>query len=602
MEEQITTEIHIEGQPVLTFSYLTIRQAFNAHHWFELHVNHDTFEQLGSANAEISKNLISKTISITLSETFSNRSTYFSGIICEIALSQSNGLHGDLVLRGYSPTILLDNGIDLKSFKDQSLKDIVGKVTSKVVANDLRIEAKPVYTNRIPYMTQYKESSFAFLNRLSAEYGEWFYYDGINTKFGKPDELPTIELVYGREISSMNWSMRVGPVNFSQYSYNSAQDRFYQTSAPQSVDGLDVDSTFALNKSQALFAEPVNIPLKPRIKTKSELDEMVKVRKEAAAANLVGLLGKASVPGVNVGVVANIKISKKDVLDFIVEDYGKFLITSVTHEVDGNGRYRNTFEAITAGNQVVPVKNVNYPVAEPQVATVKTNADPKGMGRVQVQFLWQQASGEQTEWLRVLTADAGEGNEKTKNRGFFLHPEVGDQVIVGFRYNDPNRPFIMGSLHHGQNIDSNHIQQNHVKAITTRTGSQIIFNDTKHQIKISTSKGNIIKIHEKTGSIAITSASSIDINSPVIRINGSTSVDIQSPKITMGSIGGEHPTDTIDIKAKAITIEGEDTLDEKSKVLTAEGTDTHSLKSSTLVEVSGGSLTDIKAGTVKINS
>ncbi|MBB6272672.1 uncharacterized protein involved in type VI secretion and phage assembly [Pedobacter cryoconitis] len=602
MEEKIITEIHIEGEPVLAFSYLTIKQAFNAHHWFELHVNHDTFEKLGSATAETSKGLISKFISITLTASLTGRTTVFSGIICEIGLSQSNGLHGDLVLRGYSPTILLDNGIDLKSFKGMTLKDIVTKATSKVVSNDLRIEAKPVYSRRIPYMTQYKESTFSFLNRLSSEYGEWFYYDGLNTNFGKPDSLPVIDLVYGREISSMNWSMKMGPVNFSQYSYNSANNNLLQADAPSSVDGLDADSQFALNKAQDLFSESVNVPLKPRVKDKSELDDMLKVRKEAAAASLVALLGKSSSPGVNIGVIASIKISKKGVLDFITEDYGQYLLISVTHEVDGNNRYRNTFEAIPAASNVVPVKEVRYPVAESQIATVKTNNDPQGMGRVQVQFLWQQATGEQTEWIRILTADAGEGDGKTKNRGFFVHPEVGDQVIVGFRYNDPNRPFVMGSIHHGQSKDSHHIQENNVKAFTTRTGSQLIFNDNKHQIKISTSKGNIIKIHEKTGSISITSASSIDINSPVIRIKGSTSIDIQSPKITIGTIGGKTPTNTIDIKGKAIKIEGEDTLNEKSKIMTAEGTDSHSISSSKLVSVSGGATTDIKATLVKINS
>jgi len=30
-------------------------------------------------------------------------------------------------------------------------------------------------------------------------------------------------------------------------------------------------------------------------------------------------------------------------------------------------------------------------------------------------------------------------------------PEKGDQVLVGFRYNNPNRPFVLGSLFNGKN-------------------------------------------------------------------------------------------------------------------------------------------------------
>lgn len=616
MEDKIISEIQIDGTTVSTFSYLTIRQAFNTHHWFELRVNHDTFEVLGSGKADTSRNLVGKSIFINITETLSGRSTLFSGIVCEIGLSQSDGLRGDLALRGYSPTILLDNGINLNSFKAKTLNDIVTEVTSKVVANDLRIDVKSTFTNPIPYMSQYKESTFSFLNRLSSEYGEWFYYDGVSTKFGKPDKLPEIDLVYGREISAMNWSMKVSPVSFSQYSYNSSENQLNQGAAPNDVNGLDADTLFALNKSQDLFSESVNMPLKPRTKSQSELDELMKRRKESAAASLVGLLAKSNAAGVNIGTIANIKISKKELLDFVTEDYGQYLITSVTHELDGNHRYRNTFEAIPASSNVIPVKDIRYPVAESQVATVMSNNDPDGIGRVQVQFLWQQQKGDRTEWLRVLTPDAGLGNESRKNRGFFIHPEVGDQVIVGFRYNDPNRPFVMGSIPHGKNIDSHHIQENHVKAITTRSGSQVLFNDTKHHIKISTSAGNIIKIHEKTGSISITSASSIDLNSAVINIHASQLVDIQAPKITIGnndepapaSASKEEkakqrsPAQTIDIKAKAIDLNGKETLKGSAVNTTLEGTTQNLIKSDKLVDVSGGQEAKVHGTMVKINS
>ena len=613
MEDKITSEIEIDGTPLSTFSYLTIKQSFNTHHWFELHVNHDTFEVLGSGKADTSRNLVGKPIFINITETLSGRFTLFSGIICEIGLSQSDGLRGDLILRGYSPTILLDNGVNLNSFKAKTLNDIVTAVTSKVVANDLRMEVKAAYTKPIPYMSQYKESTFSFLNRLSSEYGEWFYYDGVHTKFGKPDSLPEIDLVYGREISSMNWSMKVSPVSFSQYSYNSSENQMNEGVAPDSVDGVDADTLFALNKSQDVFTDTVNMPLKPRTKNQAELDELMKRRKESAAASLVGLLAKSNAAAVNIGTIANIKISKKELIDFVVEDYGQYLITSVTHELDGNHRYRNTFEAIPATSNVIPVKNVRYPVAESQVATVMANNDPNGMGRVQVQFLWQQKKGDRTEWLRVLTPDAGSGNDSRKNRGFFIHPEVGDQVIVGFRYNDPNRPFVMGSIPHGKNIDSHHIQQNHVKAITTRSGSQVLFNDTKHHIKISTSAGNIIKIHEKTGAISITSASSISLNSEVINIHASQLVDIQAPKITVGNIAAPAPasgdenakqpaaTETIEMKAKVIDIKADQKLTGTAPNTTLEGKKKNLIKSDTLVDIAGGAGANVHATLVKIN-
>ena len=42
----------------------------------------------------------------------------------------------------------------------------------------------------------------------------------------------------------------------------------------------------------------------------------------------------------------------------------------------------------------------------------------------------------------------------TKTEDFFFTPEINDFVIVGFTQNDPNRPFVMGSVPHGKAIDT----------------------------------------------------------------------------------------------------------------------------------------------------
>ena len=51
-------------------------------------------------------------------------------------------------------------------------------------------------------------------------------------------------------------------------------------------------------------------------------------------------------------------------------------------------------------------------------------------------MLWQKNNAT-TDWIRVLTPDGGSSEPFSKNRGYVFIPEVGDQVIVGFRYNDP---------------------------------------------------------------------------------------------------------------------------------------------------------------------
>ncbi|RAJ37159.1 type VI secretion system Vgr family protein [Pedobacter cryoconitis] len=527
MEQKILTEIHIEGKEVLHFSKLVIHQYFNAHHEFELNVNHDIFELLGSYKADRSRELIGKKLVIVLTDSITRNETRFAGIICEIALQQGHGFHGEVLLKGYSSSILLDSGPSLKSFKGKTLEEIAHKLSSGIAKNDINLAIKPEYRNTIPYITQYKESAYAFLNRLSAEYGEWFYYEADTLYFGKPDKQEEVQLVYGQDLHNLNWSMKVAPVSFGQYSYNSAQHQFNKSQAPDSVAGADDQTTFALARSQGLYADSFDLPVGPRIKNKKELDDLLKRRKAAAAADLVAIKGHSRNPGVNLGSIAHIEVSRKELLDFVKESYGSYLVTQVTHQIDGNNRYTNDFIAIPATTEVVPVKNAVYPVAESQVATVTANHDPEGQSRVQVKMLWQN-DGEATDWIRVLQPDAGSGDVKGNNRGFFVIPEIDDQVIVGFRYNDPNRPFVMGSIYHSQNTDSSPQANNHLKSMSTRSGHVIEFDDSKGSqgITITDQNNNVIHIDTQGNNITISALETMTFNAKNMKFNVQENMDV----------------------------------------------------------------------------
>ena len=50
---------------------------------------------------------------------------------------------------------------------------------------------------------------------------------------------------------------------------------------------------------------------------------------------------------------------------------------------------------------------------------------------------------------------------------------VGDQVMVGFVHNHPDRPFVMGGMFHGQ-VGLSGGADNRVKSIQTRSGHKVI--------------------------------------------------------------------------------------------------------------------------------
>ena len=95
---------------------------------------------------------------------------------------------------------------------------------------------------------------------------------------------------------------------------------------------------------------------------------------------------------------------------------------------------------------------------------------------------WQ-TEGMRTDWIRVMTPDGGSSESVKSNRGFVFIPEVGDHVLVGFRYNDPGRPYVMGSLFNGTTAGGGS-EGNKLKSITTRSGSSLLLDDSDGSVTL----------------------------------------------------------------------------------------------------------------------
>ncbi|MBF1634840.1 MAG: type VI secretion system tip protein VgrG, partial [Prevotella sp.] len=161
---------------------------------------------------------------------------------------------------------------------------------------------------------------------------------------------------------------------------------------------------------------------------------------------------------------------------------GNFIIIEITHEVSQGSYYKNRFKAIPATIKALPSPKVRMPLAETQMATVLSNADPQGKGRVRVRMNWQ-TDGMQTSWVRVMTPDGGSSKDVKSNRGFVFIPEVGDQVLLGFRHGDPARPYVMGSLFNGTTGGGGG-QGNNCKSLTTRSGCSLKLDDSAGSVTL----------------------------------------------------------------------------------------------------------------------
>lgn len=536
MEKKLIAEINIEDKEITHFASFILQQAFNAHHYFELRFNHDQMGAPGLISLDDSRDFVGKTLTASFGHSAEGMQN-FVGLVSKVELSQSHGYHGVLIVSGYSPTILIDRGPDLGSYLDKDLNEIVKLATKDTPANDLKVVANASRTSSIDYIIQYRESDFAFLNRLSAEYHEWFFYDGKQLNFGKPNTQKEIALFYGRDVQEMQYAMEIAPIKNKRFSYNPKQDEMLQSESSGSAEGTP-DLSHAVKASNLTFSKTFNQPSLIRVDNSSDISSHVENEEKANVSELLKITAKGDNAGLSIGGIAEITMSLRKELAFTSESLGKFLITSIKHHIDENGKYHNTFEGKVSTTERLLVKNFEKPQPDMQLADVIDNNDPKGQGRIKVKFKWECLTNDVTEWLRVVTPSAGVG-DRGNNRGYFAIPEIDDQVMIAFEEGNIARPVVMGSVYHSASIDSSPLIKNHLKSIITRSGHLVEFDDDPNTqgIKITDIHQNIIHIDTKGNNITITALENMTLNCKNMQINVGENMDVQVGKNISESAG-----------------------------------------------------------------
>ncbi|MGQ7853672.1 type VI secretion system Vgr family protein [Pedobacter sp. WC2501] len=536
MEKKLIAEINIEDKEITHFASFSLTQAFNEHHYFELRFNHDQMGAPGLISLDDSRDFVGKTLTASFGHSPEGMQN-FVGLISKVELSQNHGYHGIVIVSGYSPTILIDRGPDLGSYLDKDLNEIVKLATKDTPANDLKVVANAARTTPIDYIIQYRESDFAFLNRLSAEYHEWFFYDGKQLNFGKPDVQKEIGLFYGRDVQEMQYAMEIAPIKNKRFSYNPKQNEMLLSESTGKVDGTP-DLSHAIKASNLTFSKTFNQPSLIRVDNNGDIKSLVENEEKANTSELLKVTARGDNAGLSIGSIAEITMSLRKELSFSTESLGKFLITSIKHHIDENGKYHNNFEGKVATTERILVKNFQKPQPDMQLADVIDNNDPQGQGRIKVKFKWECLTNDVTEWLRVVTPSAGVG-DRGNNRGYFAIPEIDDQVMIAFEEGNVARPVVMGSVYHSASVNSSPLVKNHLKSIITRSGHLLEFDDSDgtQGIKLTDIHQNVIHIDTKGNNITITALENMTLNCKNMQINVQENMDVSVGKNIAESAG-----------------------------------------------------------------
>jgi type VI secretion system secreted protein VgrG len=482
MAQLTSTSIDINGKNIAQFTSFTLQQNIFEHHTFTLVCPAESIDgKIGSIFNQ-SKELIGANINVRILSVASLGRLDFAGVVTQVETARYSGHAGDLIITGYSPTILLDNGQHCTSWEKKALKNIAIDCVSHFPQNLLKPKINPTSNETFAYTVQYKETAWQFLNRLSATYGEWFFYNGSNLILG----LPTgnnIPLTFGSNLSRFNMSLQVRPSNFQTMAYDYTNKEVYDTT-PSGIEdkaGLDNFGKHTYNKSKAFFVSQPKQWNNQYLTNKKQLDDYTNTRAAAQSSNMVNFNGSSGHPSVQLG--STIEVKGNNVFNAKDEAYGKFTIIGVTHHTDGLGNYNNDFSAIPASVQIPPITAFAEPYCETQSAIVTDNNDPKGQGRIRVRFHWMKPS-EKTPWIRVISPHGGGG------KGHFFLPELAEEVIIGFEADSAIKPCVIGTVYNGGESTGFANAGNDLKVIQTRSGTKIRMNDAEGSVFVEDPSGN----------------------------------------------------------------------------------------------------------------
>lgn len=551
----VATKVTVKGEEQ-KFVSLHLRQGFNRHHTFTVMVNYlspnNTFQQ----TPEKFIGYIGETASISFVHRQTGESYDFEGIITQVEMVGSMGETGGVAIHGTSPTILYENNRTLDSWMDQSLSTIIKEVTQEY--GKVNLVSNPKYATPIPYMAQYNESVFDFMNRLSALYGEWFYYDGTKVYFGKPDRDNTEKIVYDMDLEEVRLAANLVPGKSARYDYVAQENKQHNADTPAKPDGMNDLQSIAHSCSEKAYTAKTTSAADPHVTDKAELDEQMRIVKNASGANLLNIKGIGKTCRIRIGEIIDVSFPDRMKLPPL----GKFRIVGIEHEVRRDGHYSNSFVGVPDGTVHIPVPDVKRPLALPELATVKENNDDKGQGRVKVAFDWQK-NGKTTNWIRVQTPNAGVSGAVPKNRGWVFVPEVGDQVMVSYEHGNPDRPYVTGSVFHsgsGKGGD----KDNKVKSIITRSGNAIVFDDETGSIVITDQTGKQLIMLDGTDAITVMAKKSITLT------NEAESVIVMDDK----SIGLQADTIALEGRKSVTLLSGNEcmVLSSEKSIISSSGT------------------------------
>jgi Rhs element Vgr protein len=499
-------------------SSVELRQYIDKHHVLRLSIRERAEDTTRDITAY--SGLLGKSISLNIHSSggvvSESRALTFVGLVTKVEQSSSIDAINVTTIEANSPTISMDGARHNAFFRDQSRSDIIGAIVRNYPITVGTIDSSG---DSLKFYVQHRETDYEFVMRLASGAGLFAHYDGQEFGAVKANSSGAEQLVWRETLGALAMCLGTAPQEFTAQVYNYEQAKSYtqDTKSIRSTASLSALSQASPDASRKIYRDS-GFSTSPKVVADARsLDKILERDRARSLGAMITCEGQSSVPAIKVGKC--VQIRGLDKLD------GHYLVDSIVHRVNATGGYHNRFTsrpldiAYPTGYSAVPV------ATHLQTATVVNNDDPEKLGRIKVKFPWLES--EETIWIRFLTPHAGE------DRGWYAIPEIGDEVLVGYEFGDPNHPIALGALYNKNAAPPGAAStpENDIKLIRTKAGNEIKINDQSgsEEIAIATKDGdNKIVLNMAGPSISIESKGDISIKGSNISIESDQKIKLKA--------------------------------------------------------------------------
>lgn len=485
--------------------------------------------------------------------------------------------------------LLMQNKRKKYSYKEKTYSDIFKEVVEsyKDLYGTLHVD-----TTEDPVELLQNGSDYGFIKgELCKKAKRDFFMVGSHVYFKEPEEKAAsfLELEWGKNLVSFQSGDAYCNKQFKAYSMQENNTR-----NEASVEVKTKEDTPSLRSCTQLEEIELggslsNTDLENYVEQKAA-EEKKKVK--TAGGTLIGL--PEIVPG------RYIKIS-----GVTSSDAGDYYITEVRHDYGSDG-FTTSFSVGQKKDSLVARENGSYQQRDSEYkgvlrAVVKENWESEQPGKVLVEFLTGENEKNSTKWLPVLHPYCGDGY------GFYFHPEIGSEVMVGSMAGDVNSLVVMGSLWNQVNQipQDTANDENTIKRIRTKAQHEIVFFDDEEngQIQITTKDKLHIILNDKEKTISVFDEKE---KNGLLIDSGNGTVKLTADKKIILSAGGnemllmEAQGKTLTLQADKLNEKGKQSVQIEGNSLVVKGTQTE-LKADGSMKLKSSGIAEIKGSLVKIN-